>query len=67
MSRLSWVLLILLVILGVSQMWNMEKKGSPSWTKCKESLLIQTISGSCTLRDSEKNSKNPNLQTLLND
>lgn len=51
MSRFSWVLLILLTILAVSQLWTMGNRDAPSWTKCKESLLIQTITGSCTVRD----------------
>ena len=51
MSRFSWVLLILLTILAVSQLWTMGNRDAPSWTKCKESLLIQTITGSCTVRE----------------
>ena len=50
MSKFSWILLILLAILAISQLWMMDNREAPSWTKCKESLLIQTITGSCTLR-----------------
>ena len=51
MSKFSWILLILLAILAISQLWMMDNREAPSWTKCKESLLIQTITGSCTLRE----------------
>ena len=51
MSRFSWVLLILLTILAVSQLWTMGNRDAPSWTRCKENLLIQTMTGSCTLRE----------------
>ncbi len=51
MSRFSWVLLILLLILAISQLWTMGNRDAPSWTRCKENLLIQTITGSCTLRE----------------
>ena len=54
MSRFSWVLLILLAILAISQLWTMGNKDAPSWTRCKESLLIQTITGSCTLSEGLK-------------
>ena len=43
MSRFSWILLILLVILAVSQLWMMDNREAPSWTKCKENLLVQTV------------------------
>ena len=51
MSKFSWILLILLAILAISQLSMMDNREAPSWTKCKESLLIQTITGSCTLRE----------------
>ena len=54
MSRFSWILLILLVILAVSQLWMMDNREAPSWTKCKENLLMQTITGNCTLREGFK-------------
>ena len=57
MSRFSWVLLILLAILAVSQLWTMGNRDAPSWTKCKESLLIQTITGSCTVREGLQSDK----------
>ena len=57
MSRFSWVLLILLTILAVSQLWTMGNRDAPSWTKCKESLLIQTITGSCTVREGLQSDK----------
>ena len=48
MNRFMWVLLILLVILTLSQIWRMENRESPAWTKCKESLFIQTVFNKCT-------------------
>jgi len=54
MRRFSWALLILLAILAISQLWTMDNREAPSWTRCKEGLLIQTITGSCTLRDGLK-------------
>ena len=60
MSRFSWILLVLLVILGVSQLWNMDKRDAPSWTKCKENLLVQTFTGTCTIRNRESVSENLN-------
>ena len=54
MSRFSWILLILLAILAISQLWMMDNRDAPSWTKCKENLLTQTLTGSCTLRDAYK-------------
>ena len=32
----------------------MDNRDAPSWTKCKENLLTQTLTGSCTLRDAYK-------------
>ena len=61
MSRFSWILLILLVILAVSQLWMMDNRNAPSWTKCKENLLMQTITGNCTLREGFKFENTKNL------
>ena len=60
MSRFSWILLILLAILGISQIWRMETREAPSGTLCKENLLIQTISGKCTLRKGLEENKTVN-------
>ena len=43
-----WVLLILLLILTLAQIWRMENREAPAWTKCKESLFIQTVFNKCT-------------------
>jgi len=61
MSRFSWILLILLAILGISQIWRMETREAPSWTLCKENLLMQTITGNCTLREGFKLENSENL------
>ena len=61
MSRFSWILLILLAILAISQLWMMDNIDAPSWTKCKENLLTQTLTGSCTLRDAYKSKDLENL------
>ena len=63
MSRFSWVLLILLLILAISQLWTMGNRDAPSWTRCKENLLIQTITGSCTLR---KGFQSDNIEKDIN-
>ena len=61
MSRFSWILLIFLVILAVSQLWMMDNREAPSWTKCKENLLVQTITGNCTLREELNHENSGNL------
>ena len=61
MTRFSWILLILLAVLAISQLWMMDNKDAPSWTKCKENLLMQTITGSCTLRESYRTKELENL------
>ena len=48
MNRFMWVLLILLLILTLAQIWRMENREAPAWTKCKESLFIQTVFNKCT-------------------
>ena len=48
MNRFMWILLILLVILTLAQIWRMENREAPAWTKCKESLFIQTVFNKCT-------------------
>lgn len=58
MSKISWVLLFLLILLGISKMWNSEQDNSFSWTKCKESLLVYLIHGKCSLREIYKDSDN---------
>ena len=58
MNRLSWLLLVLLVVLGISRMWSIDQKGSFSWTKCKESLFVYIVSNKCTLREMYKDKGN---------
>jgi hypothetical protein len=43
---------ILLTAMMIALIWRneMSDMADPSWTKCKESLLVQTLTGSCTLR-----------------
>ena len=64
MSKFSWILLILLAILAISQLWMMDNREAPSWTKCKESLLIQTITGSCTLREGYRLNDNESITKI---
>ena len=47
-----WILVILLTVMLLALIWRneMSDMADPSWTKCKESLLVQTLTGSCTLR-----------------
>ncbi len=47
-----WILVILLTGLMIAVIWRNEfsQMADPSWTRCKESLLVQTLTGACTLR-----------------
>ena len=47
-----WILVILLTAMMIALIWRNEMSGmtDPSWTKCKESLLVQTLTGRCTPR-----------------
>ena len=58
MHKISWILLFLLILLGISKIWSFEQGNSFSWTKCKESLLIYLIQGKCSLREIYKDNDN---------
>ena len=47
-----WILVILLTVMMVAIIWRNEMSdiANPGWTKCKESLLVQTLTGKCSLR-----------------
>ncbi|MDA8872904.1 hypothetical protein N9K58_03495 [Alphaproteobacteria bacterium] len=51
MSRTMWILVALITTLSIAVIWR-DSKGmpDPSWTLCKESLVTQIFTGSCTLR-----------------
>jgi hypothetical protein len=46
-----WILVALITTLSIAVIWR-DSKGmpDPSWTLCKESLVTQIFTGSCTLR-----------------
>ena len=43
MSRFSWILLILLVILAVSQLWMMDNREAPSGRSVKKTYLCKPL------------------------
>jgi len=47
-----WILVILLTAMMGTLIWRneMTDMADPSWTRCTESLLVQTLTGKCTLR-----------------
>ena len=47
-----WILVILLTAMMGALIWRneMTDMADPSWTRCTESLLVQTLTGKCTLR-----------------
>ena len=47
-----WILVILLTTMMIAIIWRneMTDMADPSWTRCTESLLMQTLTGKCTLR-----------------
>ena len=51
MSRNMWILVALIAALSVALIWR-DSQGmpAPSYTLCKESLVEQIFTGSCTLR-----------------
>ncbi|MDC0649791.1 hypothetical protein OAQ37_04700 [Alphaproteobacteria bacterium] len=51
MSRTMWVLVALIAALSIAHIWR-DSQGmpAPSYTLCKESLVTQIFTGSCTLR-----------------
>ena len=50
--NMRWLIYLLLTGLIVATIWRYDfsDRADPSWTKCKESLLIQTLTGNCTLK-----------------
>ena len=51
MSRTMWILVALIATLSIVHIWR-DSQGMPalSYTLCKESLVTQIFTGSCTLR-----------------
>ena len=51
MSRTMWILVALIATLSIVHIWR-DSQGmpAPSYTLCKESLVTQIFTGSCTLR-----------------
>jgi hypothetical protein len=51
MSRTMWILVALIAAVSIAHIWR-DAKGmpAPSYTLCKESLVTQIFTGSCTLR-----------------
>ena len=48
---LRWLLIILMSLFVLGFIWrDMSGMGDMPWTKCKESLFTQVITGKCTLR-----------------
>tara|TARA_B100000989_G_scaffold213752_1_gene162425 strand:+ start:542 stop:781 length:240 start_codon:yes stop_codon:yes gene_type:complete len=48
---LRWLLILLMSLFVVAFIWrDMSGMAEMSWTKCKESLFTQVITGECTLR-----------------
>ena len=48
---LRWLLIILMSLFVLAFIWrDMSGMGDMSWTKCKESLFTQVMTGECTLR-----------------
>lgn len=48
---LRWLLVILMSLFVLAFIWrDMSGTGNMPWTKCKESLFTQVITGKCTLR-----------------
>ena len=51
MSRTWWIIVILLTLLASLTIFNSEMGGPrKTWKLCKESLVTQVLTGSCTLR-----------------
>ena len=51
MSRTMWILVALIAALSITHIWR-DSQGmpAPSYTLCKETLVTQIFTGSCTLR-----------------
>ena len=51
MSRTMWFLVALIAALSIAHIWrDSQRMPAPSYTLCKESLVTQIFTGSCTLR-----------------
>ncbi len=51
MSRTMWILLALIGALSIATIWrDSQDLPAPSHTLCKESLVKQIFTGTCTLR-----------------
>ena len=51
MNRTMWILLGLIATLSIAMIWrDSQDLPAPSHTLCKESLIKQIFTGSCTLR-----------------
>ena len=50
--NMRWLIYLLLTGLILATIWRYDFSDNPdpSWTKCTESLLVQTLTGKCTLR-----------------
>ena len=51
MSQIMWILVALIAALSIAHIWR-DSQGMPAprYTLCKESLVTQIFTGSCTLR-----------------
>jgi hypothetical protein len=51
MNRTMWIIVALIAALSIAHIWR-DSQGmpAPSYTLCKESLVAQIFTGSCTLR-----------------
>ena len=49
MSRSMWILAALFAVLAIAMIWQSETGGfERPWTKCKENLVQQMLTGACT-------------------
>ena len=53
MSRNMWILAGLMAILSIAMIYRGESgMPAPGYAKCKESLVVQMVTGKCTARSS---------------
>ena len=51
MTRTMWILLALIAVLSIATIWRDSQGGpAPAHTQCKESLIKQIFTGTCTSR-----------------
>ncbi len=56
MSRTMWILLALIAALSIATIWrDSQDLPAPAHTRCKESLVKQIFTGTCTLRFMNEN------------